>query len=87
VQLADTSTNYHLRPGDRIYVPTRGLCETLCPDKTDCGPCGGTQSPCPIPPAVDGAHPESAVAPPGKMAQPESLPVPNPPAGDSPPAK
>src|SRR5262249_29143624 len=27
VQLGDTSTNYQLLPGDRIYVATRGFCE------------------------------------------------------------
>jgi protein involved in polysaccharide export with SLBB domain len=67
VQLGDTTTNYHLRPGDRIYVPTRCLGETLCPDKPGCLPCGQGAVPCPIPaaPAKQGApcevHPASAV--------------------------
>ena len=29
VQLGDTTTNYQLRPGDRIYVTTRGCCEEM----------------------------------------------------------
>lgn len=29
VQLGDTSTNYQLQPGDRIYVPSRGMLEGL----------------------------------------------------------
>ena len=29
VQLGDTSTNYQLLPGDRIFVPSRSLHETL----------------------------------------------------------
>ena len=29
VQLADTTTNYQIAPGDRIYVPTRRFCEQL----------------------------------------------------------
>ena len=28
-QIGDTSTNYQLKPGDRIYVATRTLCEEL----------------------------------------------------------
>ncbi|MGH7170730.1 MAG: polysaccharide biosynthesis/export family protein [Gemmataceae bacterium] len=47
VQLGDTSTNYQIAAGDRIYVPTRG-----CDDrgrKKVCAPCGRPQSPCPPP--------------------------------------
>jgi protein involved in polysaccharide export with SLBB domain len=50
VQLGDTSTNYQVAPGDRIYVPTRTLCEELTPpswkSKKDCPPCGGPQRSC-----------------------------------------
>jgi polysaccharide biosynthesis/export protein len=49
VQLGDTSTNYQMAPGDRIFVPTRGLCEELCRSKPECPPCGRPQSPCPPP--------------------------------------
>jgi polysaccharide biosynthesis/export protein len=30
LQLGDTTTNYKLLPGDRVYVPTRTLMENLC---------------------------------------------------------
>jgi len=33
VQLGDTSTNYQLQPGDRIYVPSRGMLEGLLPQR------------------------------------------------------
>ncbi len=46
VQLGDTSTNYQLRPGDRIFVPTRTLAEMLCLTKPGCPPCGKPQVPC-----------------------------------------
>ena len=46
VQLGDTSTNYQIAPGDRIFVPTRTFCEELCRNKKDCLPCGGPQVPC-----------------------------------------
>jgi polysaccharide biosynthesis/export protein len=78
VQLADTTTNYHLRPGDRIYVPTRGFCESLCPTKPGCPPCGRGQTPCPIPPT--GACPAAGPtppAPPGDPAPAETLPAPS----------
>ena len=42
VQLGDTTTNYQIMAGDRIYVPSRSLKERLCPDgcgRTRCGPC------------------------------------------------
>jgi protein involved in polysaccharide export with SLBB domain len=29
VQLGDTTTNYQIAPGDRVYVPTRGFMETM----------------------------------------------------------
>jgi protein involved in polysaccharide export with SLBB domain len=48
VQLGDTSTNYQLAAGDRIFVPTRGCMESWPGhDKKDCGPCSGPQFPCP----------------------------------------
>jgi protein involved in polysaccharide export with SLBB domain len=42
VQLGDTTTNYQLQPGDRIYVPSKGMFEDLfarCRGKRDAGPC------------------------------------------------
>jgi protein involved in polysaccharide export with SLBB domain len=52
VQLGDTSTNYQLAPGDRIFVPSRTLKEQLFSKRQQCGPCGGPQSLCPLPPLV-----------------------------------
>lgn len=53
VQLGDTTTNYQILPGDRIYVATRSLCDQLlfwrrgcdrCPD------CGDRGCPTPVAP-------------------------------------
>jgi len=46
VQVGDTATNYQLAPGDRIYVPSTTMLETLCPKKQSCGPCDRCQYPC-----------------------------------------
>jgi polysaccharide export outer membrane protein len=67
VQLGDTSTNYQMATGDRIYVPSRTFWEDLC-RKPQC-PCGSRpQTACPIPAAsggcgivVEGASPGSTV--------------------------
>ncbi len=48
VQLGDTTTNYQLAPGDRIFVATRGAFEGGS-RKEKCGPCGRPQFPCPPP--------------------------------------
>ncbi len=47
VQLGDTTTNYQLQPGDRIFVPSRSMWEDLnpCPPKPTCA-CSGPQVPC-----------------------------------------
>jgi hypothetical protein len=47
VQLGDTSTNYQLQPGDRIYVASRTLVEELCPWKQEGVGCCGPQTACP----------------------------------------
>jgi protein involved in polysaccharide export with SLBB domain len=46
VQLGDTSTNYQLAPGDRIYVPSRSWWEEVFHKKPECAPCGRPQVPC-----------------------------------------
>lgn len=47
VQLGDTSTNYQLAPGDRIYVPSRSMLEDcFLFHKKPCLPCGRPQTPC-----------------------------------------
>ena len=62
VQIGDTSTNYQIANGDRIYVPTRGHAD--CGRKKVCPPCGRPQIPCPppenCPAAGPGALPSSA---------------------------
>ena len=49
VQQGDTSTNYQVMPGDRIYVATRTLWESLnpCANSRDCKNCPGRSCPCP----------------------------------------
>jgi polysaccharide biosynthesis/export protein len=49
VQLGDTSTNYQIASGDRIYVPTRGHGDAGHKKNQTCPPCGRPQSPCPMP--------------------------------------
>ncbi|OWK46563.1 polysaccharide biosynthesis/export family protein [Fimbriiglobus ruber] len=47
VQLGDTTTNYQLLPGDRVFVPGRSFTEDLCQSKKkDCPPCNQRQIPC-----------------------------------------
>jgi protein involved in polysaccharide export with SLBB domain len=48
VQLGDTTTNYQLRPGDRIFVPSKSQCEDFLGGRfrKQCGPCMTPQVPC-----------------------------------------
>jgi polysaccharide biosynthesis/export protein len=76
VQLGDTTTNYQLAAGDRIFVPTRGWDD--CKKKKGCGPCGGPQTACPLPsvgPPVANA-PGSPAPPPASDALPPPRPYP-----------
>lgn len=54
VQMGDTATNYQLQPGDRIFVATRTLHDTLRSFFTrhDCPNCCGPSAPCYCPPAT-----------------------------------
>lgn len=75
VQLGDTSTNYQVMPGDRIYIPSMTLHDDLkqlftnCHDDT-CPRCADTQSSCYADPPCDGSCStcatisESALTPP-----------------------
>lgn len=83
VQLGDTTTNYQLRPGDRIYVATRGLCEQLrfwserckfCPDCTDRG-CRSPLLPN-FPPFTRVAPAAPIQMPPSVVPSDEPLPLP-----------
>jgi len=46
VQIGDTSTNYQIGVGDRIYVPSKTLREDFSRKKQACPPCGRPQTPC-----------------------------------------
>jgi protein involved in polysaccharide export with SLBB domain len=48
VQLGDTTTNYQLAPGDRIFIPSRTTCESILPHR-DNAPCDGCHGPCILP--------------------------------------
>ena len=77
VQLGDTTTNYQLMPGDRIFVPSQGLLESLLParclEKRACAACKGPQIPC-------GGAGCSATAGCGTHDAPGTLPLPVAPA-------
>jgi hypothetical protein len=85
VQLGDTSSNYQIMPGDRVYVATRSLCEQLLPlHKKSCPLCCGLQCPCldpteaPYLPTVTPSTPSTIVSEQGTViSQPvEELHVP-----------
>ena len=48
VQLGDTTTNYQIQPGDRIFVPSRGMLEGLLPQRCQkpAGACARPQVSC-----------------------------------------
>jgi polysaccharide export outer membrane protein len=46
IQLGDTTTNYQLAPGDRIYVASRSFGEQFVSRKQSSGPCNCAQTPC-----------------------------------------
>jgi polysaccharide biosynthesis/export protein len=53
VQMGDTSTNYQVSAGDRIFVPSKTCLEDLPfgrKKRQPCAPCGGPQTPCLLPP-------------------------------------
>ena len=76
VQSGDSTTNYQILPGDRIFVPKRGckdtmsdLCGTLCGNETGgcdlcrCHPqwgCGPDAKPCPTPTRYAAMCPDAA---------------------------
>ena len=51
VQIGDTSTNYQLEPGDRIYVPSVSFCRAVfffwLPEPEKCPRCASSQYACP----------------------------------------
>jgi polysaccharide export outer membrane protein len=76
VQLGDTTTNYQLQPGDRIYVPSQTIWEQLCgqdkDEKKGCSPCKRMQFPCPW----NGNGPEACKPVIVGPAVPDALPAP-----------
>jgi protein involved in polysaccharide export with SLBB domain len=94
VQLGDTTTNYQIRPGDRVYVATRGLCEAIKFWRTDCPNCPSGACPCrdavaPLNPpfVIEQQYPTTATPEPIVVPAPEPTPlklpdtiVPEPPA-------
>jgi protein involved in polysaccharide export with SLBB domain len=81
VQLGDTTTNYQVAPGDRIFVASKRPFECLCHDDNDpCGPCSGPQSACPLSQAGTCHSCAPAVAPtpvPADHAPPAFAPAPS----------
>ena len=69
VQLGDTSTNYQLTAGDRIYVPSRTFWEQVLHPKPQC-PCNRPQTPCPIPTAAPSCVEATPPAPPDPPSGP-----------------
>jgi protein involved in polysaccharide export with SLBB domain len=74
VQLGDTTTNYQIAPGDRIFVPSRDHKENSCFHKPGCPICQRPQVPCLIEPVPHDPH-EPA---PHEVPVPPGLPVPGP---------
>jgi polysaccharide biosynthesis/export protein len=66
VQLGDTSTNYQLMPGDRIYIPSKPLFDMgngPCRKKQQCGPCLTPQVGCAVPGCAAGGCAAAPVVP------------------------
>lgn len=92
VQLGDSSTNYQIMPGDRIFVATEGCCEGVCRTcfKRDCDPCERgqcTTGACPpsTPPPTGYVLPLASPAPATVSVQdspaPVEAPLPDPTSG------
>ena len=60
-QLGDTTTNFHLKPGDRIFVGKQSLCEEVrsyCHGGESCERCCKVQRACANPNLIDNALPD-----------------------------
>jgi len=55
VQLGDTTTNYQLAPGDRIYIPSRTLLESIFGPHCEDSPCQSCPTACQLPRITCGA--------------------------------
>lgn len=97
VQLGDTTTNYQLMPGDRIFVPANGFCDSIlsvfkhdtCPRccYPQC-PCGYASVKCPYPTSYDlSCPPYPGICPPAGAVSYDGLPpIPSGPMVAPPPA-
>lgn len=69
VQLGDTTTNYQLMPGDRIFVASRTFGEDLLNCRHEASPCGcGQQCACPLGVGASLGTPVPGVIPTGHQA-------------------
>jgi protein involved in polysaccharide export with SLBB domain len=75
VQLGDTSTNYQIAPGDRIFVPSRTFCEEMFHSSKECPPCGQPQVPCNLGGDCGGSHDGTTPVMLGRPFAPQVLPV------------
>jgi len=66
-QLGDTTTNYQIQPGDRVFVATRTLCDDLAfwRARQTCDRCNKLQCPCPSPQVAAYQNPISEYLPAG----------------------
>ncbi len=83
VQLGDTSTNYQLQPGDRIYVPSQNPLDDFNlkalfghKKKDECGPCKDPQANCGVPGGCGTGGPAGDVLSPPLPIQPSATPTP-----------
>lgn len=78
VQLGDTTTNYQLAAGDRIYVPSQSFFEDVLHQKKECPNCGGPQVPCPLGGCDTGVEMSGTYAPalPAGTLPTEGMPLP-----------
>jgi polysaccharide biosynthesis/export protein len=71
VQVGDTSTNYQLMPGDRIFIPKRSWWEAflkIIGCRKECDPCELPQQGCPAPPLNCAPHESVIALPPGSAS-------------------
>ncbi len=87
-QLGDTTTNYQLQPGDRIYVASRSFCDELFFWRANqtCDRCCKCQFPCPDPNVANFTNPISSIlpAPPALPTFPSSTSTTSPPMSANP---
>jgi|GEM_PF-253145 len=79
-QLGDTTTNYQLQPGDRVFVPSKSMLESIMPQKcqTPAAACSRPQIPCFGGACAPGPGPGTGMmtiphAPPVPLGMPSSL--------------